>query len=138
MTPQNMSTSKLMAVLALCAAVIAVVAFCLPMASVETRYMSFERNGLDLVDTDGTGGTGMSFGLVGAVVAVTFAALGLGNRKRLVVAASGAAAGAAGVLIAFIAEDVMEYAAFGFWLFVVMEAACLILSCMGLNKSKAE
>ena len=135
---QDMTPSKKLAMAALVAAIVGVIAFCLPMASVSAYGFSFERNGLDLCDAGDTGGTFMNLALVGSVVAVIFAALGLSKRVRLNIAAIGAAAGAGGALIAFIVQEVMDYADYGFWMFIIAEAACVALSLMGVNKAKTE
>ena len=135
MTNEKTSPSKLMAILAFCAAVVGVIAFFLPMVS---AYGIVEFNGMDLIDTESGEGFGMLISLIGAGAAVLLSLVALSNRKMLGATAGCAVAALAGSLYAFVSGEVIEYAAFGFWLFVVMEGACIILSFLGLNKAKAE
>ena len=131
---QDMTPSKKLAMAALVAAIVGVIAFFMPMVSA----FSVDVTGFDILDGDGTLAPYMTLGFGGAVVAAVLAAIGLSNRKLLNPAVAAATFSAAVVLMGFIIEEAMDYAGMGFWLFIIAEAACAIMSGMAANKAKTE
>ena len=135
---QDMTPSKKLAIGAFCAAIAAAVAFCMPLVS----FFGQETNGLDMLEGEGAGPTGMMIALIGSIAAVAFGLFGLANRKLLGGAAGGAAAALGGIFYAFTQGvkgiSLIDYAAYGFWMFVIAGVACIVLSVMSMNKAKSE
>ena len=137
MTPEKTSPAKLMAILAFCAAIVGCVGFFLPVFSFNF-FASVDYTGMDLIEWMGDDGYGMIVAAVGAGAAALFGLIALSNAKMLGITAGSAIVALCGILYTFISEEMMEYAAIGFWLFVIMFAVCAIIAFMGMSKAKEE
>ena len=134
MTPEKNNPSQLVALAAFAAAILGIIGFFMPMFS----FFGFEFNGLDLIDEMGDENIGIIIGVIGAGVAVLFGLMGMSSRLTLGIAAVGAIVAACAVFYTFNDQEMLDYADTGFWLFVIGEGACFVLSLVGMSKPKAD
>lgn len=136
---EKKSTEQLMALLTACACGMAILCFFLPMVTVDFLG-SWSSNGFDLIEEYGDDTYAMIIPLACSVLGVLFALLASKNRKVLIV----------NIILSLVAmvyifgmymyevEDSFGEAGVGFYAFVIMHLAAIVMSIVALTRPTGE
>lgn len=130
---EKKSTQQLMALLTACACGMAILAFCMPVATVNF-FGSWGINGFELIGEYEEDAYHLIVALACSAFGVLFAILGNKNRKLLVGNVILSAVGLVFMFLFFGEQDAFTETGVGFYAFVVMHLAAIIMAIVALTR----
>ena len=134
---EKKSTQQLMALLTACACGMAILAFCMPVATVNF-FGSWGVNGFELIGEYEEDAYHLIIALACSAFGVLFAILGNKNKKLLVGNVILSAVGLVFMCLFFGEQDAFTETGVGFYVFAVMHLAAIIMSIVALTRPTDE